>query len=145
MTCSIHATEIGATLWVDVDMKAKPAETSLQSSVFLRNQNRKPVAVFTTPVVNGGTIVLNGSQSSDPEGKALEYFWYDSAVTTNLCVPEPPADLPQTGCVAQGIVTSYTPGSPGIYNLYLIVRDPATLTDQTTTQPACLPGLGVEC
>jgi prepilin-type N-terminal cleavage/methylation domain-containing protein len=144
-TDRLAVTEIGATLWVDVDLTAKPTETALQSSVFLRNQNRKPVAVFTPPAVNGGTIVLNGSQSSDPEGKALDYFWYDSAVTTNKCVPKPPAGLPQTGCVAQGIVASYTPGGPGIYNLYLIVRDAATLTDQTTTQPACVPGLGVEC
>lgn len=144
-TDRLAVTEIGATLWVDVDLKAKPAETALQSSVFLRNQNRKPIAVFTPPAVNGGTIVLNGSESSDPEGKALEYFWYDSAVTTNKCVPAPPTNLPQTGCVALGIVASYTPPGPGVRNLYLIVRDPASLTDQTTTQQACVPGQGVVC
>jgi prepilin-type N-terminal cleavage/methylation domain-containing protein len=138
-------TEIGATLWVDVDLQAKPAETSLQSSVFLRNQNRKPFAVFTTPAVNGSTIVLNGSQSSDPEGKALEYYWYDPAVATNKCVPPPPSGLPQTGCVALGIVASYTPPGPGTRNLYLIVRDPAGLTDQTATQSACIPGEGDLC
>lgn len=144
-TVAEAVTEIGTTLWVDVDLAAKPTETALQSSVFLRNQNRQPIAVFTAPVVNGGTIVLNGSQSSDPEGKALEYFWYDSALTTNKCVPTPPLDLPQTGCIALGIVASYTPSTPGTRNLYLIVRDPATLTDQTTTQAACVPGQGVTC
>jgi prepilin-type N-terminal cleavage/methylation domain-containing protein len=136
--------EIGTTLWVDVDLDSEPLETSLHSSVFLRNQNRSPVAAFT-PAVNGNTIVLNGSGSIDPEGKALEYFWYDTAVTTNQCVPAPPANLPQTGCIGLGIVFNYTPPAPGTRNLYLVVQDPATLTDTAATQSACVPGEGVTC
>jgi type II secretory pathway pseudopilin PulG len=137
-------TEIGTTLWVDVDTVAKPAETSLQTSVFLRNQNRSPTAQFTV-AVNGGTIVLNGSESSDPEGKALEYYWYDADVEVNECTPAPPAELPQTGCIGVGIVLNYTPPAPGTRDLNLVVRDPATLTDEASSQTVCVPGTGVTC
>jgi hypothetical protein len=136
-------TEIGAFLWVDVDIAAKPAETSLQTSVFLRNQNRRPLAAFTATVAGTG-IVLNGSDSADPEGKALEYFWYDSAQTGNLCDPLPD-ELPETGCVGAGIVFSYAPPAPGSRTLTLVVRDPAGLTDQAGSQTVCVPGVGVTC
>ena len=42
--------------------------------VYLRNQNRKPTALFSVEVVNN-SIVLNASESTDPEEKALIYTW----------------------------------------------------------------------
>lgn len=135
-------TEIGATLWVDVNPGVKPAETSLQSSVFLRNQNRGPAASFTA-TVGGAAIILNGSESSDPEGKALEFYWYDSAQSGNLCDPLPD-EVPQSGCVGTGIVFNYAP-QPGTRHLALVVRDPAGLTDDAPAQTVCLPGVGVTC
>jgi len=136
-------TEIGASLWIDVDTNAKPAETALQTSVFLRNQNRTPSAAFTAAVA-GPSVVLNGSDSADPEGKALEYFWYDGSQTGNLCDPLPD-EVPQTGCVGAGIVFSYTPPAAGSRSLSLVVRDPAGLTDQAGSQTVCVPGVGVTC
>jgi hypothetical protein len=136
-------TEIGASLWIDVDPNAKPAETALQTSVFLRNQNRRPLAAFTA-AVGGPSVVLNGSDSADPEGKALEYFWYDGGQTGNLCDPLPD-EVPQTGCVGAGIVFSYTPPVVGSRSLSLVVRDPAGLTDQAGSQTVCVPGVGVTC
>ena len=44
-------TEVSATLYVDVNPGTPPAETELQSSVYLRNQNRKPTALFSVEVV----------------------------------------------------------------------------------------------
>ncbi len=129
-------TEIGATLWVDVDPAAKPIETSLQTSVFLRNQNRGPVAAFTA-TAGASTAILNGSDSADPEGKALEYYWYDQSQTGNLCQPLP-AEAPQTGCVGTGIVFNYTPPAPGARHLSLVVRDPAGLTDDAPSQSVCV-------
>jgi prepilin-type N-terminal cleavage/methylation domain-containing protein len=131
-------TEISSTLWVDVDPGAKPGETSLQTSVFLRNQNRSPIADFTA-TVNGTAIVLNGSESSDPEGKALEFYWYDEAQATNLCTPLPD-EVPQTGCVGAGIVFNYSPPAPGLRDLYLVVRDPAGLTNVATSKTVCVAG-----
>lgn len=144
-TDPLAVTEVGTSLWVDITpANGSHDEATLQSSVFLRNQNRAPVAIFADPVVNSGSILLNGSQSSDPEGKTLEFFWYDEDVTTNQCSPKPPDDLPQTGCVALGVVTSYSP-PPGTYDLYLIVRDPATLIGTSAVKSACVPGNGVTC
>lgn len=136
-------TEIGASLWVDVDSDARPAETALQTSIFLRNQNRRPSASFTAAVAGSG-IVLNGSNSTDPEGKALEYFWYDAARSDNLCTPLPD-EVPQTGCVGAGIVFSYAPPAAGSRTLSLVVRDPAGLTDQAGSQIVCVPGVGATC
>ncbi len=136
-------TEIGATLWVDVDPAAKPIETSLQTAVFLRNQNRGPSASFTA-TIGASAVILNGSASADPEGKALEYYWYDQAQAGNLCQPLP-AEVPQTGCVGTGIVFNYTPPAPGTRQLSLVVRDPAGLTDTAPTQSVCLAGVGVTC
>ena len=67
-------TEVSATLYVDVNPGKPPAETVLQSAVYLRNQNRKPTALFSVEVVNN-SIVLNASESTDPEEKALIYTW----------------------------------------------------------------------
>jgi prepilin-type N-terminal cleavage/methylation domain-containing protein len=136
-------TEIGATLWVDVDPDAKPIETSLQTSVFLRNQNRGPVASFTA-TAGAATAILNGSDSSDPEGKALEYYWYDAAESDNLCDPLPD-EVPQTGCVGTGIVFNYAPPVAGTRHISLVVRDPAGLTDEAPSQSVCLAGVGVTC
>jgi prepilin-type N-terminal cleavage/methylation domain-containing protein len=132
-------TEVGTTLWVDVNPGAPPLETSLQTSVFLRNQNRSPAAVFTASL-SGASIVLNGSSSDDPEGRALQYYWYDTAVTGTAACPGLPIEVPQSGCVGAGIVFNYTPPVPGPRSVYLVVRDPAGLTDQAATQSVCVPG-----
>jgi hypothetical protein len=135
-------TEISASLWVDVNPGTPPLETSLQTSVFLRNQNRGPAAEFTA-VPNGGTIVLNGSASEDPEGKALQFYWYDTAVSTTCT--DLPVEVPQTGCVGVGIVFNYTPSAPGTRNVYLVVRDPAGLTATASTQSVCVSGGAQTC
>jgi prepilin-type N-terminal cleavage/methylation domain-containing protein len=135
-------TEIAATLYVDVNEEAKrPYETALQTSIFLRNQNRSPVASFTADL-NGTTVILNGSASQDPEGRALEFYWYDDAVAGQC--PALPEDVPATGCVGQGVVFNYA-APAGHRSVYLLVRDPGTLTDQASAQPVCVPGLGVTC
>ena len=44
-------TEVSATLFVDVNPGTTPAETQLGTSVYLRNQNRAPTALFSVEVV----------------------------------------------------------------------------------------------
>ena len=58
---------------------------SLGSGVFLRNQNRAPVASCTAQRAGTGKqIALNGSASEDPEGFNLkEYKWYANGQTTD--------------------------------------------------------------
>jgi hypothetical protein len=136
-------TEVAAMLYVDVNGSSeRPSETSLQTSVFLRNQNRSPIASFTA-TVSGATVILNGSGSSDPEGRALEFYWYDSAVTTNAC-GELPVGVVATGCIGRGAVYNHAPPA-GTRSIHLVVRDPATLTDDAPSQSVCVPGPGVGC
>lgn len=117
-------TEIHTTLFVDTDPLRGPGETQHETTVFLRNQNRGPTARFTA-ATSGSSILLNGSDSTDPEGKALEYWWYDSSL------PNP---------VGEGIVLTYTPDAPGVREIRLKVRDPAGLENEAPPQEVCVPG-----
>lgn len=107
-------TTIHSDLDVDMDATRGPKETTLSSGVFLRNQNRRPVASFTYSA-SGGTIVLNGSGSSDPEGQPLDYNWFDG-----------------TTQIGTGVTFNYavTPGTT--HTIKLQVLDPAQLKDETT-------------
>jgi type II secretory pathway pseudopilin PulG len=134
-------TEISTSLFADATPGRPPGEVELETSVFLRNQNRAPTARFTA-AVSGLAILLNGSQSEDPEQKALEYYWYDDT-NTSPCAPAPPPEVPQVGCVGEGIVFSYAPPplQLGPKEVYLVVRDPAGLTHTAPTQAVCLIGV----
>jgi prepilin-type N-terminal cleavage/methylation domain-containing protein len=98
---------IRADLTVDVNPGTSPAAVSLGTGVFLRNQNRKPVASCTTPIYTGtGTqVALNGSGSGDPEGFNLkDYHWFVNG--RDALVPQPAPDA--TGVVAVWSGTSGT-------------------------------------
>jgi prepilin-type N-terminal cleavage/methylation domain-containing protein len=65
-------------VYVDVTPGGRPTETQLTTSVALRNENRRPTASFTA--VQLGTerhVLLNASESIDPDGLALAYKWWD--------------------------------------------------------------------
>jgi hypothetical protein len=136
-------TDIASTLFVDVNPGRPPKETTLHGTVFLRNQNREPTASFSAEIA-GGQILLNASQSTDPEGRGLEFYWYDEGTTENDCGTVPP-EITGTGCVGVGIVFNYTPPAPGHRNVHVVARDPAGLTSTAATQDVCLPGAGVTC
>lgn len=120
-------TEVRAKLFVDFDPVAKPRETELETGVFLRNQNRGPTSSFTA-AVNGQQVLLNGSASTDPEGKALAYEWYDAAAL-----------------VGQGIVLTYQPSQAGQHTLTLKVKDPAGLTSTSAPQTVCIVSESTPC
>ena len=120
-------TEIRSTLYIDINTAKPPRETKIETAVFLRNQNRGPTSSFTA-AVNGQQIVLNGSASSDPEGKALGYEWYDGATL-----------------VGEGIVVTYTPGSPGNHSMTLKVKDPAGLSSTAPAQTVCIVSPSTPC
>jgi type II secretory pathway component PulJ len=124
--------EIHSSLYVDVNPGRRPKEAAISTTVFLRNQNRTPIARFTAAATANGKILLNGSESQDPEEKGLRYLWFDSAVSTTV----------ERG---QGIVYEYTPPALGARTLYLIVKDPADLESQAPPQTVCVPGPGVTC
>jgi type II secretory pathway pseudopilin PulG len=124
-------TEVSAQLFVDTTPTRLPSEVDLQTSVFLRNQNRAPTAIFSAVSMPGGAVFLNASESTDPEEKALTFEWWDASLS--------PAKK-----VGEGIVYTYPAPSPGIRQMYLVVRD-ATLFTQSETKPVCATGPGVTC
>lgn len=127
-------TNITSTLFVDVNGNKPPGETTIQTADFLRNQNRKPSASFSADVASD-QVLLNGSASEDPEGRALDFYWYDTAATGNECGTLPP-EVPASGCIGNGIIFNYAPGE-GDHTVFLVVRDPAGLTSQAPNKTVC--------
>jgi type II secretory pathway pseudopilin PulG len=104
---------VAANLYVDADTTQQPPETQLSTSVFLRNQNREPVASTSgSQVLNSTTrtIQLNGSASQDPEGQTLTYQWWMDATTQ----------------IGTGVLLQYKVPA-GQHSIVLKVFDPANL------------------
>jgi type II secretory pathway pseudopilin PulG len=115
-TVLTQITTIGLELWTDADVRDDVPPSVLRTGVFLRNQNRRPVAGFTaTPTQQG--IVLNGSASYDPEGQALTYAWYDGATQ-----------------VGSGVAYSYAATRGTSHQISLKVFDPALLEGDAPAQ-----------
>jgi prepilin-type N-terminal cleavage/methylation domain-containing protein len=76
-------TSVEATVYTDLNPGGRPGERQLTSSIYLRNQNRTPVASFTATEVGKHSVYLNASESYDPNGLALTYAWWDNGVPLN--------------------------------------------------------------
>jgi type II secretory pathway pseudopilin PulG len=110
---------------VDADTTRPPGRIALRSGVFLRNQsqNTAPTARFAAEARTGGTVYLNGTDSSDPDGDTLTYRWCD--VTTN-----PTCDA-STQIGAGATYTYEAPGSAGSSRtLVLRVSDPGGMSHE---------------
>jgi type II secretory pathway component PulJ len=128
--------KVRTSLFVDPTPGKRPIETRLSSGVFLRNQNRVPLADFSATVTADKRLILNGSGSEDPEGMPLKYQWYRN----------PPTPLPDcsvlpvhASCLGEGVVFEKTGLSGGgQQTITLVVRDPASLAgvaSQIVTYP----------
>jgi prepilin-type N-terminal cleavage/methylation domain-containing protein len=113
-------TAIRADVTVDTNPGESPAAVSLGSAVFLRNQNRKPMAECTAvPTGTGRQIALNGSASEDPEGFNLKrYSWY--------------ANGDEDTVVADGVVGVWDAQTAGAHTIVLEVEDHGGLTARAT-------------
>jgi type II secretory pathway pseudopilin PulG len=130
-------------LFVDVDPNRRPLESRISTGVFLRNQNQVPTAFFS--VASGGTgtqrFLLNGSGSTDPEGRMLRYSWFSGAspdLTDTSC-----SLTDAFGCIGRGVTLDYTfPASAGngIQTFTLLVKDAGSLT--ATSKWTCNPTNG---
>jgi prepilin-type N-terminal cleavage/methylation domain-containing protein len=112
---------VAPSLYLDLNpSSAKPGETQLTSTISLRNANRQPTAAFTATEVNGH-IVLNASESRDPDGLALSYKWSEGETEEGATV------LPST---AQQYETPILV-SKSTHTFWLKVSDPGGLTAST--------------
>jgi type II secretory pathway pseudopilin PulG len=107
---------VEANLFVDLNPNVQPNETQLTTSVSLRNANRPPIVSFTATQINGH-VLLNGSESRDPEGLSLTYKWFDGATT----LPST-SETYETPALVKGSVHTYK----------LEVTDPGGLSSSTT-------------
>lgn len=134
-----------AELYVDTDPTRAPAEDLVSSAVYLRNQNQPPVAeasiqyIPATATFPNGQIQLNGSRSSDPEGRTLEYYWFRGALPSTFSCQNPP--VPTAGeqnPTLLATVTATFPAQRGTNTFNLIVCDPGYLADTPPNNPLTL-------
>jgi type II secretory pathway pseudopilin PulG len=125
-------TEVTSQVFVDVNPTRLPEEVDLQTTVFLRNQNRIPTAVFTWAPMPETSIFLNASESVDPEEKPLKFTWFDMTAE--------PVDGAYLG---EGIVLTMKAPAPGPRTIKLVVED-ATLK-ATFEDEVCATVTGVAC
>jgi hypothetical protein len=113
-------TRIDLSLYLDSTPGGGPAdapnEVHIDSGIFLRNQNQAPTASFTAAVTGSRHIVLNASDSNDPDNQSLQYVWKDNGVTID----------------ARGQTADYTPTTRGSHVMTLVVTDPGGLSATTT-------------
>jgi prepilin-type N-terminal cleavage/methylation domain-containing protein len=125
-----------ADLLVDLDVNVAPRAVRVSSAVYLRNQNEHPQAAFTASRVTTGKVLLNGSSSSDPEGRTLRFYWFKTSAPTFRCDQGPP-----TGSTYwQGVTLTYvfTESAGTQVAFVLVVCDPGDL-QSTSTQTLTVP------
>jgi type II secretory pathway pseudopilin PulG len=107
-------TSVEPNLYIDLNPGGRPGESQLSTGIALRNENRQPTALFTAVQLGAERrVLLNASESQDPDGLALTYKWWDGATL-----------LPTT---AQQYETGpLTVGSTHVFKLE--VADPGSLT-----------------
>jgi prepilin-type N-terminal cleavage/methylation domain-containing protein len=114
-------------LRVDVNPGKLPRAVTLGSAVFLRNQNRAPVARCTATYAGNNQVVLNASGSEDPEGRDIRsYVWQRDG-----------ADLTPR---LEGVVARWTATQPGTYTFGVTVTDAGGLpATSSCDQPVVVP------
>jgi prepilin-type N-terminal cleavage/methylation domain-containing protein len=138
-------TKLRSDLFIDIDSNRRPAETRISTGIFLRNQNQGPTASFS--VASGGTgtrrFLMNGSDSTDPEGRTLGFFWFIGG-SPNLSDTSNCTSGLATGCIGVGVTLDYTVATSagaGSQTFTLLVKDPGGLT--ATSRWSCNPTNGV--
>jgi type II secretory pathway pseudopilin PulG len=118
-----NISNVSTFLAVDRNPLRPPAEATLTSGVFLRNQNRVPIASFGMVAAAGRNVQLNAQASRDPEGGILKYEWHDGLVL-----------LANANAVA-----SYVAPASGVHSITLTVRDIDGLSASQTQSVTVLP------
>jgi type II secretory pathway pseudopilin PulG len=115
-------TRVGITAYVNANRGGasnQPVrESRLDTAVALRNQDAAPHASFTAVATGNGHLILNASDSSDPDNDPLNYAWAYDGTT----IPS-----------ATGVTLDYQPTPfSGSHTVTLTVTDPSGVTDTST-------------
>jgi hypothetical protein len=93
-------TSLEVNLFTALKPGERPGESELASGISLRNANRPPTAFFTAQQLGAGRhVLLNASESKDPDGLALAYKWWQNGAllaTTAQQYETPPAEKGST-------------------------------------------------
>jgi prepilin-type N-terminal cleavage/methylation domain-containing protein len=74
-------TSVQPVLYIDPFPGSRPGETEIRSAISFRNENRLPAASFSAVEVSASrNVILNAAESTDPDGLALTYAWWDNGV-----------------------------------------------------------------
>jgi type II secretory pathway component PulJ len=131
------AIALRTTLWLDPDTAHPPGATNMTTRVFLRNQNRPPVASFTMSW-QGKRVTLNASASDDPEGNPLQYLWLDNGAV----MTDPTTGLALTA--SQNAVYTFN-ASNGSHSYNVKVIDVGGLTATGTARSLNCPSNQAAC
>jgi prepilin-type N-terminal cleavage/methylation domain-containing protein len=113
---------IAVRLFLDIDPKQEPPEALSETGVFLRNQNRVPEARFTATPAGIGHVLLNASDSVDPEDQPLEVRWYDG-----------------TKAIGRGTIYDYNAKTRGTHSITLEVTDVGGLVSRVGPVSVVVP------
>lgn len=98
-------------LLMDDAVAKPPAEVALRTGIFLRNQNRPPLASFTATPAGVTHLLLNGSASYDPEGHPIDMVWTVDGTK-----------------IGEGVNLDWDAEERGTYTITLEVSDPSGLS-----------------
>lgn len=114
------------TIYLDVNPLHGPGESQLTTLISLRNFNSQPLAAFTA-TESKKHIVLNASESYDPDGLALSYTWSEGTAEGETVLPSTAQEY-ETGGLASG----------STHTFWLKVTDPGGLQASTTRKVTLL-------
>jgi prepilin-type N-terminal cleavage/methylation domain-containing protein len=156
-------TRVTINIFLDNDPTKPPGEANIQTGAYMRNQNQVPTAAFNV-FKNGTQFTFDGSLSSDPEDRTLQYSWYRESGTPSAANGQIPGsasghtivgDLPdctattpqpkQLGtppitwtCIGTGSsVQANFNGLTSPQNAWLVVVDPGGLADLSDMSTSC--------
>jgi prepilin-type N-terminal cleavage/methylation domain-containing protein len=140
---------IAAQTIVDSTPGSQGTEILVASGVYLRNQNQAPVVNFVATPTTSRTVLLNGSGSSDYEGRTLSMWWFKGTMPTSITCDSPVITLNAAGqrelwggiLIGDGITLSHTfPTTDGVVGslqkIGLVACDPGDRFGSAGVPPA---------